>query len=110
MRQLLCALAAGCALLSPVSALAWQIEDPIHDTCHERLTFAALESTGYVSPPPTLSGNDRSLRNNVDFDAAKYDANIYALSLIIGVRNADTHGGPGFSFYSNASAANAADD
>jgi MYXO-CTERM domain-containing protein len=46
----------------------------------------------------------------LEFDASRYDANIYALSLVIGVRNADTHGGADFSFGNNANAANAADD
>ena len=102
----LCALAALCA--GP--AAAWQIEDPIHDPCHERLSHMALTRTGYVQEPPPLSHDDARLRDNLEFDASPYDANIYALSLVLGVRNADTHGGPDFSFGNNAAAANAPDD
>lgn len=100
------ALTALCA--APASA--WQIEDPIHQPCHERLSQAALTRAGYVSEPAPLAGDDARLRDNLEFDASPYDANIYALSLVLGVRNADTHGGADFSFGNNANAANAADD
>jgi MYXO-CTERM domain-containing protein len=96
--------------LSAVSAGAWQIEDPIHQPCHERLSQAALTRAGYVSEPAPLTGDDARLRDNLEFDASPYDANIHALSLVLGVRNADTHGGADFSFGNNANAANAADD
>jgi hypothetical protein len=98
------------ALLCAAPANAWQIEDPIHQPCHERLSQAALTRTGYVKTPEPLAGDDARLRDNLEFDASRYDANIYALSLVIGVRNADTHGGADFSFGNNASAANADDD
>lgn len=104
---------AGAALaLSTLSlaARAWQIEDPIHHNCHERISTAALERVGYVDTPPPLDQADSSLRDNVEFTASRYPANIYALSLVIGVRNADTHGGMDFSFNNNAAAANADDD
>ncbi len=98
------------ATLCAAPADAWQIEDPIHQACHERASQAALTRTGYVQPPVKLSPDDARLRDNLEFDASPYDANIYALSLVLGVRNADTHGGPDFSFGNNATAANAADD
>ena len=110
MRQRLRAFGFMCAILVPARASAWQIEDPIHKNCHERISRAALSQTGYVQEPPALTGNDASLHDNVEFNASRYDANIYALSLIIGVRNADTHGGQDFSFGNNANAANADDD
>jgi len=110
MRQRLRAFGFLAMSLASLHASAWQIEDPIHDNCHERITQAALGKTGYVQEPPPLTGNDAGLRDNVEFKASRYDANIYALSLIIGVRNADTHGGMDFSFKDNASAANADDD
>jgi hypothetical protein len=97
-------------VLCAAPAGAWQIEDPIHQPCHERLSQAALTRTGYAKTPTRLSGDDARLRDNVEFDASRYDANLYALSLVIGVRNADTHGGADFSFGNNASAANANDD
>jgi hypothetical protein len=100
----------GVTALGAAPAHAWQIEDPIHQPCHERLSQAALTRVGYVSEPPPLTGNDARLRDNLEFDAGPYDANIYALSLVLGVRNADTHGGADFSFGNNANAANAADD
>ena len=96
--------------LSAAPAGAWQIEDPIHEPCHERLSQAALTRTGYSTEPTPLTGDDARLRDNLEFDASPYDANIYALSLVIGVRNADTHGGADFSFGNNATAANAPDD
>ena len=110
MRQRLCTFGLLCACLAPAQASAWQIEDPIHKNCHERITQAALSAVGYVYEPPPLEGNDAGLREHVEFEASRYDANIFALSLIIGVRNADTHGGPDFSFGNNANAANADDD
>ena len=110
MRQRLQAIAISSAVLLPTQAMAWQIEDPVHKNCHERISQAALNQAGYVADPPPLAGNDRSLRDNTEFTASRYDANIYALSMIIGVRNADTHGGSDFSFGNNASAANADDD
>ena len=97
------------ALCAP-PASAWQIEDPIHQPCHERLSQAALTRAGYVTEPRPLTGDDARLRDNLEFDASPYDANIYALSLVLGVRNADTHGGADFSFGNNANAANAPDD
>jgi MYXO-CTERM domain-containing protein len=100
------ALTALCA----ARADAWQIEDVIHQPCHERLSQAALDRVGYLQDPPPLTGDDARLRDNVDFKASRYDANLYALSLVIGVRNADTHGGASFSFGNNATAANAPDD
>lgn len=103
-------LAFALTTLCAASANAWQIEDVIHQPCHERLSQAALDRVGYVQPPPRLAGDDARLRDNVDFKATRYDANLYALSLVIGVRNADTHGGASFSFGNNATAANADDD
>ncbi len=100
------ALTALCA----ARADAWQIEDVIHQPCHERISQAALDRVGYAQDPPSLDGDDARLRDNVDFNASRYDANLYALSLVIGVRNADTHGGASFSFGNNANAANAPDD
>ena len=96
--------------LCAAPASAWQIEDVIHKPCHERLSQAALDRVGYVQDPAPLTGDDARLRDNVDFKASRYDANLYALSLVIGVRNADTHGGASFSFGNNATAANADDD
>jgi MYXO-CTERM domain-containing protein len=110
MRRGLVYLSFALASLAATQANAWQIEDPIHKPCHERLSQAALTSVGYVREPTPLAGDDARLRHNVDFDASRYDANLYALSLVLGVRNADTHGGPSFSFGSNAAAANASDD
>jgi hypothetical protein len=98
------------ATLYAASAGAWQIEDPIHQPCHERISQAALTRSGYVRTPSPLKGNDARLRDHLEFDASRYDANIYALSLVLGVRNADTHGGADFSFGNNANAANADDD
>jgi len=100
------ALTALCA----AKASAWQIEDPIHEPCHERISQAALTRAGYVQDPAPLKGDDARLRDNLEFDASPYDANLYALSLVLGVRNADTHGGADFSFGNNANAANADDD
>jgi MYXO-CTERM domain-containing protein len=110
MRQGRFGLAFVLTTLRAVPAGAWQIEDVIHQPCHERISQAALDRVGYAQEPPTLEADDARLRDNVDFKATRYDANLYALSLVIGVRNADTHGGASFSFGNNATAANAADD
>jgi len=47
--------------LRPLPALAWQVEDPIHENCHERISQAALNQTRYIKGRPALAGNDRSL-------------------------------------------------
>ena len=47
-----------------------------------------------MQPPPPLSGADSDLRDGLQFDAGRYEANIYALSLIIGTRWPDSQGEP----------------
>jgi len=73
-------------LLAPAAASAWQVSDPIHHDCHERISAEALRRAGYVASPPPLSGADADLRDGLQFDAGPYDANVYALSFIIGPR------------------------
>ncbi len=80
-------------------AHAWWVDDPLHRSCHERITHAALLQAGYVAPPPALSKDDGRLRASLQFDASPYDANIYALSLVMGVRWPDAQGAPDFDFY-----------
>ena len=94
----------------PSAAWAWQVADPIHHDCHERISAAALRQVGYVRTPPPLSGGDASLRAGLQFDAGPYDANIYALSLIIGTRWPDAQGEPSFDFYKLSTVHNAPGD
>jgi hypothetical protein len=94
------------AVCRAAPAGAWEIQDPIHANCHERLTQAALTEVGYVAPPPALSGDDAALPANLEFPAGAYDGNIDALSLIIGVRWPDEHGSSDFSLYNQATYAN----
>ena len=108
-RRAALAAAAG-ALLSASAASAWQVADPIHHSCHERISAAALDQVGYVQPPPPLSGADASLRNGLQFDAGPYAANIYALSLIIGTRWPDSQGEPSLDFYKLSNVHNAPGD
>jgi hypothetical protein len=70
----------GLTASCPVSARAWQIEDPIHQPCHERLSQAALTRVGYVSGPGPLTGNDARLRDNLEFDASPYLGLIWEFS------------------------------
>ena len=84
--------------LLPTTALAWQIKDPLHNNCHERQAHAALTKVGYVTPPTPFSGEDVLLPKSVQFDGSAYDKNIYAWSLVLGVRFPDTLGGPDFDF------------
>lgn len=92
-------------VVSPV-ADAWQIRDPIHHDCHERISHAALRAVGYPSPPPALSGDDARLPEVLEIPSSGYDQNIYSLSLVLGVRYPDTHGEPDFSFHRLAAGAN----
>ncbi len=102
--------AATGALLSASAASAWQVADPIHHSCHERISAAALDQVGYVQPPPPLSSADASLRNGLQFDAGPYPADIYALSLIIGTRWPDSQGEPSLDFYKLSNVHNAPGD
>ena len=104
------ALAASAVLLAPSAARAWQVSDPIHHDCHERISAEALRQVGYVQAPPVLSGDDASLRDGLQFDAAPYPADIYALSLIIGTRWPDSQGEPSFDFYKLSNVHNAPGD
>jgi len=105
------ALAAGiAAALAPSTASAWQVVDPIHHNCHERISAAALAQVSYVQTPPPLSADDAALRDGLQFDASLYDANIYALSFIIGTRWPDSQGEPSFDFYKLSNVHNAAGD
>ena len=103
------ALPALLALL-PASAAAWQIEDPLHHSCHERITHDALGRVGYVRTPPALAGEDRKLPGSLELDASRYDSNLYALSLVLGVRYPDLHGAPGFDWDDLARTHNAPGD
>ena len=104
------ALAAIAALLAPSAAWAWQVADPIHHDCHERISAAALDQVRYVQAPPPLSAADASLRDGLQFDAGPYPANIYALSFIIGTRWPDSQGEPSFDFYKLSNVHNAPGD
>jgi hypothetical protein len=104
------AAAAAAALLASPVASAWWVADPIHKNCHERISAAALAQVGYVQPPPALSSDDAALRGGLQFDAGPYDANIYALSFIIGTRWPDSQGEPDFDFYKLSNVHNAAGD
>jgi len=101
--------AAG-ALLPSSTASAWEVKDPVHRNCHERISAAALSGVGYVQTPPALSSSDSDLRNGLQFDASGYPANIYALSFIIGTRWPDSQGEPDFDFYKLSNVHNAPGD
>ncbi len=109
-RIALTATAAAGALLPSATASAWQVADPIHHDCHERISAAALADVGYLQAPPPLTGADSDLRDGLQFDAGRYDANIYALSLIIGTRWPDSQGEPSFDFYKLSNVHNAPGD
>ena len=63
-----------------------------------------------MQTPPPLSGDDAILRDGLQFDASPYDANIYALSFIIGTRWPDSQGEPSFDFYKLSNVHNAPGD
>jgi hypothetical protein len=90
---------AATILLISAPASAWWVADPLHKSCHERISAAALANVGYVQAPPPLSQSDADLRAGLQFDAGPYDANIYALSFVIGTRWPDSQGEPDFDFY-----------
>jgi len=98
------------AALAAAPAAAWQVDDPIHTACHERITHDALHEAGYVRDPPALSAQDRSLRDSLQWDAGAYDANVYALSLVLGSRWPDAQGAADFSFYELAAVHNGLGD
>ncbi len=110
MRNTLFLLLALCLLTVPRTVHAWQIDDPIHNNCHERISFQALKNAGYVAPPRDPTGTDAQLALSTEFDPGQYDKNLYALSLILGVRFPDLHGVPDFSFGQLATVHNAPGD
>ena len=63
-----------------------------------------------MQTPPPLSADDASLRAGLQFDASLYDANIYALSFIIGTRWPDSQGEPSLDFYKLSNVHNAPGD
>jgi hypothetical protein len=73
-------------------AAAWQIETPMSQGCHERITAEALREVGYAAPPSELSDEDARWPAALEFDVSKYDANVYAWSLVMGVRSPDLLG------------------
>ena len=97
------------ALSLPAPVSAWQIHDPLHNDCHERMTQSALTQTGYVTTPPEPTGEDKRLPESLQFDIAAYDANPYAWALILGVRFPDLYGAPDFDFDNLARVHNAID-
>jgi uncharacterized protein (TIGR03382 family) len=105
---------AGLALLGTTlwagAAHAWEIHDPLHKNCHERITQAAVRRAGYVKAPVPLDGEDARLARNLEFPADPYDPNFYAISLVLGVRTPDTQGVSDFGFYDLAIGANAKDE
>jgi hypothetical protein len=109
-RVAVAATAGALALLTAPAARAWQVADPIHHNCHERISAAALDTVKYVQEPPPLSSDDAALRDGLQFDASPYDANIYALSFIIGTRWPDSQGEPSFDFYKLSNVHNAPGD
>jgi hypothetical protein len=88
-------------------AAAWEIEDPLHSNCHERLATAALAEVGYRGALPAgLTHDEAVFIDNQQFDASKYDRNMYALALVIGVRSNDIRGLPDFALSSLARISN----
>jgi hypothetical protein len=87
---------------------AFEIEDPLHANCHERLTAAALRKLGYRGgvTPAAPSGEDATFFDHQQFDASQYDRTLEALALIIGVRSNDVRGLPDFDLGDLAAAAN----
>ena len=110
MRRLVPLALAAAFATATSDARAWQIHDPLHHDCHERISHAALKSVGYVAPPPPLEGDDASFREGLEIPAGNYDANIYALSLVLGARWDDTQGSADFSLPRQAAGANRPDD
>jgi uncharacterized protein (TIGR03382 family) len=93
-------LAVGSVLAISTSASAWQIEDPLHHNCHERLTADALAQVGYLpyAPPSTqLVHEDVQFLDDGDF-AWTYDRNMQMAALITGVRYNDLDGSGDFHF------------
>ena len=88
-------------------AAAWEIEDPLHKNCHERLATAALAQVGYRGAlPAALTDDEASFIDNQQFDASRYDRNMYSLALVLGVRSNDVRGLPDFALTQLAAAAN----
>jgi len=108
--KLIAATVASVVLVSASPASAWWVADPLHKSCHERITAAALAQAGYVRPAPALTKADADLRAGLQFDASPYPADIYALSLILGARWPDAQGEPSFDFYKLSRVHNAPGD
>jgi hypothetical protein len=94
-------------VLAAPPAGAWEIEDPLHKGCHERLVSAALAEVGYRGGvPPGVTHDEAVFIDNQQFDASPYDRNMYALALVLGVRSNDVRGLPDFALGALAAAAN----
>src|SRR5262245_24801533 len=98
------------AVLVSGRASAWQIEDPIHKNCHERITRDAISAVRYVAPPPAPTTGDRRLSRTAEFGLDAYDGNPFMWGAIIGVRYPDLRGAPSFDFDDLARVHNAPDD
>jgi hypothetical protein len=97
------------ALAVAAPAAAWEIEDPLHSNCHERLSVAALRAGGGYrggTTPAAPTGDDATFFDNQQYDARQYDRNMAMLALITGVRSNDVRGLPDFDLPDLAAAAN----
>ncbi|MBI5477893.1 MAG: hypothetical protein HY906_03495 [Deltaproteobacteria bacterium] len=95
------------SVMSARPAAAWEVEDPLHQNCHERMAAAALAQAGYRGgPAPPVTHDEEVFIDNQQFDASHYDRNMYALALILGVRSNDVRGLPDFALGALAAAAN----
>jgi hypothetical protein len=85
---------ASCLLVSG-GARGYTVETSATYGCHEHASLEALEAAGYASPPPGLEADDRLLFSALDFDVSYVERDIYALSLVVGVRSNDVGVFPG---------------
>ena len=85
----------ACLLVQARTVAGYTVETSVTYGCHERASLEALETAGYVSPPPALDAQDRLLFASLDFDVSYVERNIHALSLVVGARSNDVGVLPG---------------
>lgn len=84
-------LAATCAVTAPAPALAFQVETSVTDGCHERVTFQALDRTGWPEgrEPPPLTDTDQRILDDLPFSMPDGGSDPWTLALLIGARHND---------------------
>lgn len=86
--------AATVVAFTAAPARAYQIESPISDGCHERLTVEVLDGAGWPDgrEAPDVGRADRVMVEDLPFHVPERARDFWGLSLVIGARDNDVRG------------------